>query len=206
MDARVAYAWFMDAPSPVHAAADRHAVASILAVGLAEAGGNLRDVCARVGLSGGALGQLVAEMFPAAAEIFAGIDTRIGVDVAEEEQALRDLFRLYARDHSALTEWVGAMVARRAQSPNHLWQDLGLHSRSEASALMERHFPRLKARNSEDMKWKKFFYRMICRSEGFSLCAAPICTDCDDFETCFGAEDGESLLARVSNGFAGLSP
>lgn len=205
MDAAVAYAWFMDAPAPAHDAADRHAVASILAVGLAEAGGNLRDVCGRVGLSGGALGQLVAEMFPAAAEIFAGIDIRIGVDVAEEEQALRDLFRLYARDHAALTEWVGAMVARRAQSPNHLWQDLGLSDRTELSALIARHFPRLKARNSQDMKWKKFFFRLICRSEGFSLCAAPVCSECEDFDDCFGAEDGETLLARVNNGLARLS-
>lgn len=202
MDAAVAYAWFMDAPSPAYDAADRHAIASILAVGLAEAGGNLRDVCAQVGLSGGALGQLVAGMFPAAAEIFSGIDTRIGVDVPEEEQALRDLFRLYARDTSTLTKWVGAMVARRAQSPNHLWQDMGLRSRTEGSALIERHFPGLKARNSQDMKWKKFFYRMICRSDGFSLCAAPVCSDCDDFDHCFGAEDGEALLARVSNGFS----
>jgi nitrogen fixation protein NifQ len=201
MDAGLAYAWLMDASSPAHDAADRHAVASILAVGLAEARGNLRDVCARVGLSGGALGQLVAGMFPAAAEMFCGIGTSIGVDVPEEEQALRDLFRLYARDTSALTEWIGAMVARRAQSPNHLWQDLGLRSRDEASALIERHFPRLKARNSQDMKWKKFFYRMICRSEGFSLCAAPVCSDCVDFDNCFGDEDGEALLARVSNNF-----
>jgi nitrogen fixation protein NifQ len=42
---------------------------------------------------------------------------------------------------------------------------------------------------------------MICRSEGFSLCAAPVCSDCVDFDNCFGDEDGEALLARVSNNF-----
>jgi len=46
------------------------------------------------------------------------------------------------------------------------------------------------------MKWKKFFYRMICRDEGFRLCSAPSCAECDDFSVCFGDESGESFLAR----------
>lgn len=206
MDAGIAYGLLMQGASPLHDAADCHALASILALGLAEAGGNLGAVCARVGLGGAAVNVLAGELFPDAAGIFDGIDPGIGVAVPEEEQALRDLFRLHARDASRLTGWVGAMLARRAQCADHLWQDLGLRSRAEASALIGRHFPRLKARNSQDMKWKKFFYRQICRSEGFSLCAAPVCSACDDFETCFGAEDGEARLARVSNGFAVRAP
>jgi nitrogen fixation protein NifQ len=201
MDAAIAYAWLMEAPSPAYDPTDRHAVACILAVGLTEAGSNLRDICVRVGLSGSELGRLVADMFPAAAEIFSGIDTGIVVHIPDEELALRDLFRLYACDNSPLTEWIGAMLAHRAQLPNHLWQDLGLSCRDEGSALIARHFPRLQERNSKDMKWKKFFYRLICRSEGFSLCAAPVCTDCDDFDDCFGVEDGETKLAHISNGF-----
>jgi len=55
-------------------------------------------------------------------------------------------------------------------------------------------------KNSADMKWKKFFYRMMCTSEGFRLCSAPVCSECDDFDACFGAEDGEALLARLANG------
>jgi nitrogen fixation protein NifQ len=46
------------------------------------------------------------------------------------------------------------------------------------------------------MKWKKFFFRMICKDEGFRLCSAPSCAECDDFSLCFGDESGESLLAR----------
>jgi nitrogen fixation protein NifQ len=60
-----------------------------------------------------------------------------------------------------------------------------------------RHFAPLAIRNNQDMKWKKFFYRMICRDEGFRLCAAPCCSECGDFENCFGDESGESLLART---------
>lgn len=202
MDARIAYDWLMSLPMPGEDAEDRHAIACILALGLEEAGGNLRDIGARVGLSGAELLALVNKMYPAGREVFAGIDTSIGVERPQEEQALRDLFRLYARDSSAMSAWVGGMIARRAQMPNHLWQDLGVGCRAEGSALIARHFPRLKARNTHDMKWKKFFYRLICRSEGFSLCAAPVCSACDEFEDCFSPETGEARLAHVGNGLA----
>jgi nitrogen fixation protein NifQ len=62
---------------------------------------------------------------------------------------------------------------------------------------MQRHFAPLARRNTQDMKWKKFFFRMICRDEGYSLCSAPSCSECNDFGACFGDESGESLLARV---------
>jgi nitrogen fixation protein NifQ len=88
-------------------------------------------------------------------------------------------------------------VARRAQRPNHLWQDLGLGNRRELSRLMNQHFRPLAVRNTADMKWKKFLYRTICRDEGFSLCTAPSCSECNDFEACFGEESGESFLARA---------
>jgi nitrogen fixation protein NifQ len=61
---------------------------------------------------------------------------------------------------------------------------------------MRLHFAPLALRNSRDMKWKKFLYRMICRDEGYRLCTTPICSECDDFAMCFGDESGESLLAR----------
>jgi nitrogen fixation protein NifQ len=76
-------------------------------------------------------------------------------------------------------------------------QDLGLTNRGELSRLMQRHFALLARRNTQDMKWKKFFFRMICRDEGYRLCAAPCCSECSDFNACFGDESGESLLARV---------
>jgi nitrogen fixation protein NifQ len=61
---------------------------------------------------------------------------------------------------------------------------------------MQRHFAPLARRNTQDMKWKKFFFRMLCRDEGYSLCSAPSCSECSDFCACFGDESGESLLAR----------
>jgi nitrogen fixation protein NifQ len=113
---------------------------------------------------------------------------------------VRDVLWMYATEASSLERHLAAMIARRCLSPHHLWQDLGLRDRTELSRLMRRHFATLAERNRQDMKWKKFLYRMVCRSEGFSLCVAPVCSDCDDFEICFGAEDGEALLARVRLG------
>ena len=77
-------------------------------------------------------------------------------------------------------------------------------NRGELSKLMLRHFVSLARRNDQDMKWKKFFYRMICRDDGFSMCVAPCCSECCDFDACFGSESGESLLARTR--FHGEAP
>jgi nitrogen fixation protein NifQ len=62
---------------------------------------------------------------------------------------------------------------------------------------MLRHFTALARRNNQDMKWKKFLYRTICREDGFSMCVAPCCSECGDFDACFGSESGESLLTPL---------
>ncbi|WP_148293555.1 nitrogen fixation protein NifQ [Azospirillum sp. B4] len=152
-----------------------------------------------VGLGNDALGRLVTALFPGAPLAListAGPPPILG----DDEVAVRDLLWMYASAGTALQRDLSVMIARRCTRPNHLWQDLGLRDRGELSRLMERHFTGLKRRNSQDMKWKKFLYRMICRSEGFSLCSAPVCTDCDDFDACFGAEEGEAVLAHIRAG------
>ena len=95
--------------------------------------------------------------------------------------------------------WLAAIVARRSQSANHLWQDLGLAHRGELNALLRRHFPELVRRNARDMKWKKFLYRALCEREGALICKSPNCTVCCDFAECFGDESGAPLesLARL---------
>ena len=59
---------------------------------------------------------------------------------------------------------------------------------------MTRHLKPLALCNTGDMKWKKF---LICADASYTLCTAPSCAECDDFESCFGEETGESLLARA---------
>ena len=176
---------------------DTHVVASMLAIGVAEAEAARTPVPEAVGLSGEELATMVAQYFPHAAAVFARIRHLALAPRPEEEECLRDLLRRYSTEASPLQMTLADMMARRAMQPNHLWQDLGLRNRRELSWLMERHFEALAQRNSQDMKWKKFLYRAICRDDGFRLCTAPVCTECDDFEACFGDEGGESLLART---------
>lgn len=201
MNANEVYRWLMQ--SSERSTCDEfdiHVTASILALAVAEAHQDGRSVCEGVGLSGAGLGELIAQIFPGAGAAFGEATGDLAVTVDDEEQSLRDILWMYSSTASRLERHLAAMIARRCSRPHHLWQDLGLRDRSELSRLMKRHFGQLAERNRNDIKWKRFLYRMVCRSESFSLCAAPVCSECDDFGNCFGAEDGEAILARVRNG------
>ena len=75
---------------------------------------------------------------------------------------------------------------------NHLWQDMGLSSRAALSELMNAWFPTLAAKNTGDMKWKKFFYKQLCERADIFICKAPTCGACIDYDKCFGPEDAVS--------------
>lgn len=83
---------------------------------------------------------------------------------------------------------VAEQIAVACLGDQHLWQDLGLPSRRELSALFEHWFPALAARNSQDMKWKKFLYKQLCEREELFICKAPSCAVCTDRPVCFGPE------------------
>jgi nitrogen fixation protein NifQ len=89
-------------------------------------------------------------------------------------------------------EWLAYAIASAAMGENHLWQDMGLPNRQVLSNLMSAHFPTLAAKNTGDMKWKKFFYRQLCERAGVPICKSPRCTDCCDYRVCFGPEDAMS--------------
>jgi nitrogen fixation protein NifQ len=132
-------------------------------------------------------------LYPAPTNVSLGMQPPT-VEFDEEEEQLRALFDRFRVDDSLETGWLVAMLARRCMSPNHLWQDLGLSSRGDLNRLMRERFPALAARNAQNMKWKKFFYRCLCEMEGFTLCAAPSCAECSDYSACFGEETGASRL------------
>lgn len=175
---------------------DTHVVASILALSLSESLAEARPVIAAVGLDAIDLAALVAEFFGDAGSLFAPLGDAV-VTRGADESCLVDLLQRCATTPSLFTERLATIIARRAQRPNHLWQDLGFRNRRELSQLMSRNFAPLAQRNTKDMKWKKFLYRTICRDTAYSLCTAPSCAECDDFEICFGEESGESFLARA---------
>lgn len=188
------YRWLMSgASSAVCQQFDAHVVACALSMAFAEANDG-RSLCDALGLSALELSELATSIFPHAAQLFAGLDPALEPLLADDEVCLRDLLARSSSERTRLQQLLTNIVARRALSPNHLWQDLGLRNRRELSWLMSRHFEPLAARNGQDMKWKKFLYRTICRDHSFSLCVAPSCSECEDFDGCFGDESGESLL------------
>lgn len=171
---------------------DRHVLASILAAAAMD-GGPLAE---RAGLSEQELNDMLARNFPAVmVRAFAWIPRPVS-ESDDETAMVRDLLLAQRSTAGDVGRWLAAMVARRAMEPNHLWEDLGLRERSELSRLLTRHFAPLAARNTGNMRWKRFFYRMLCEDDGFVMCTTPVCTDCNDFDLCFGAESGESRMAE----------
>jgi nitrogen fixation protein NifQ len=176
---------------------DLHLVASVLAVAIAQAEAERTSLARTSGLDRTALSALARDLFPDAARPLVEMAGGAAPAPESEEGSVRDILLIYASGGIDFIRPLATLIARRCQEPHHLWQDLGLRNRGELSRLMERHFPRLKARNSGDMKWKKFLYRMVCASEGFTLCPAPVCSDCDDFASCFGTEEGVAQLSHA---------
>lgn len=123
--------------------------------------------------------------------------------LAERMEARRDeivdLMSLL-RDHAdpaagsaAAVDTVAWAIACASLGDQHLWQDLGLPSRRELSALIEHWFPGLAARNTHNMKWKKFFYKQLCLREELLICKAPSCGVCSDHGMCFGPEEASAV-------------
>lgn len=175
---------------------DVHVLASLGALAFHEARAEGTSIVETIGLDHQALSRLFTHMFPHTAPLFLK-DGEVSLSRSDDELILIDLLKRCGTTGSSLEALLAAMIARRALRPHHLWQDLGLQNREELSRLMARHFAPLSARNSKDMKWKKFLYRTICRDTAYSLCMAPSCGDCDDFSICFDEEAGESFLARI---------
>jgi nitrogen fixation protein NifQ len=170
---------------------DRHVLASILAVAATEGG----SVAERVGLPAGDLAALIAQLFPSAHGVVAAWSAQAGKTEDDEIAMVRDLLLTQRSSTGDVGRWLAAMIARRSMEPNHLWEDLGLRERSELTRLLARHFAPLAARNTKNMRWKRFFYRMLCEDDGFVMCTTPVCTQCNDFNLCFGDESGESRMA-----------
>jgi nitrogen fixation protein NifQ len=107
----------------------------------------------------------------------------------DEYDDIVKLLKDYGRDDSDETQHVVAYVADACMGSNHLWQDMQLPNRKALSELMQNYFPILASKNTGDMKWKKFFYKQLCEREDIFICKSPSCSDCIDYQQCFGSED-----------------
>lgn len=167
---------------------DRHLLSCVVAAGLAQTEQPLWDY---LGLPPALLRLMVAAYFPNAG-ITVPRDAKPRPESIEEED-----FRLLLLAHRSREvpeeEWLAWILARRAQGCNHLWEDLGLTCRDDLNTLIHRHFPSVFVLNDKNMKWKKFFYRMMCEAEGMRLCKSPNCEQCPDVGLCF---ESDSLVLR----------
>lgn len=85
------------------------------------------------------------------------------------------------------TAWVTSVLAHACLRPDHLWRDLGLTGREDVTALLTRHYPGLVARNTANLRWKKFLAYSACEHAGLPLAAAPGCAACEDHGFCYGS-------------------
>ncbi|WP_407189996.1 nitrogen fixation protein NifQ [Bradyrhizobium centrosematis] len=171
---------------------DRHVLASILAAATID-GGCLLE---KVGLSYVELTALLERYFPSTKINAAEQASPIKQEDQEEIAMLRDLLLEHRSTQGDIGRWLAAMIARRAMEPDHLWKALGLRNRGELVLVLRRHFGPLAARNVNNMRWKRFFYRMLCENDGLVMCTTPVCDQCGEFNICFGEESGESRLAE----------
>jgi nitrogen fixation protein NifQ len=132
---------------------------------------------------------LMARHFPTFAATLAGLGS--GVDAARdaERDDLSALLLAHRAQRDDSENWMAEIVACACMGADHLWQDLGLWSRIDLSRLMTQNFPALAAKNSRDMKWKKFLYKQLCDRAEVQVCRAPSCEVCADYAGCFGPED-----------------
>lgn len=174
------------------------ALAGVLAQAMDEHGSHLLPL---PGLDALATRRLMAHWFPGA-EGWLGLDwiTLEGAHRPEprsdEVDDLVSLLRNHianGADHERGLE-VAYALACASLGDNHLWQDLSLPSRQELTALIAQWFPEMATRNSNNMKWKKFFYRQLCEREDIMICKSPSCTICTDYRACFGAEEAAITL------------
>jgi len=112
----------------------------------------------------------------------------LDADRSDEHSELRELFLSHADADPRINEWVADILIAGCMGGDHLWQDLGVWSRKDLTALIRTAFAPLADKNVQDMKWKKFFYKQLCIQEGVYTCRAPSCQVCADYKECFGPE------------------
>ncbi|PZV40181.1 nitrogen fixation protein NifQ [Mesorhizobium kowhaii] len=167
---------------------DDHVLACVFSCALKEVEAG-KTAAESTGLSLAELREVLPRSFPGTAMAAFALEDVSDPEI--EEELLRGLLLAHARPNDPASARFAKILARRAMHDGHLWQDLGLLDRAELNRLLATHFPTLAAGNTQNMKWKQYFYRKLCEAEGFSLCTAPNCRECSDFENCFGPEEGE---------------
>lgn len=102
-----------------------------------------------------------------------------------------------------ITRVMTGVVASACFGSRHLWEDMGLVSRSEASLLIERHFPQLAQENVRALKWKHFLFERLGEYLKLPNLHPPGCAGCDEFSACFPGRqplpDNRSSMTTLSS-------
>ena len=143
-----------------------------------------------MGLEGGQFSLLINRLFPGTGIADqAPSGRKLDFSRMLEKDDLVNLLKNFSRADTAETDWIIGILVAGSLGSDHLWQDLGLWSRSQLSAMLQYNFPELAAKNTKDMKWKKFLYKQLCEAEGLYLCRVPSCEVCTDYAKCYGSEE-----------------
>lgn len=103
----------------------------------------------------------------------------------DERNQLVALLCQYKNKRDPSSEKMAEIVATACLTKYHLWESLGLLDRAQLGELIEHNFPTLYALNTDNMRWKRFFYRQLCEQGGDYICRAPSCEECKSYNECF---------------------
>ncbi|GAD01752.1 nitrogen fixation protein NifQ [Agarivorans albus] len=103
----------------------------------------------------------------------------------QERNELSALLFAHCNDKVPFAFQMAIIVATACLSQSHLWHSLGLRNRSELGELLKYNFPLLHQQNTNNMRWKRFFYRQLCQQGGDYVCRAPSCQECSSYSECF---------------------
>ncbi len=183
------------APAADDAALDSLVARCLVHKALAERGDDAGSLARRIGIGGSALCTLLLTVAPDHPLLVA--EDYVPSDTSEEQTWVRNLLLHNVSTDLELSRWLAAILARRAMEANHLWEDLGLPNRGALSRMLQRHFAPLVIRNVNDMRWKRFFFRVLCEDEGLVHCSSPTCSACVDVDRCFEPGSAEAMIARA---------
>jgi nitrogen fixation protein NifQ len=141
-----------------------------------------------LGLARDMFGALAARHFPGAIEIEAFPERIADAQHQPFVEKLRKLLLRYERPpvSNAVDAWcLATIIATACLRPDHLWRDLGLNGREDVTEILTRHYPRLVARNVDQLRWKRFLAQQLALAEGRAPGPAPGCPGCEDFGFCF---------------------
>ncbi|PIP01613.1 MAG: nitrogen fixation protein NifQ [Zetaproteobacteria bacterium CG12_big_fil_rev_8_21_14_0_65_54_13] len=145
-----------------------------------------------MGLTPESFTAMIERFFPAAVLPQAPARSDAWLSQMPEKPELEALFAENRPDDDISRQWIASILIAGCAGRRHLWEDLGLFSRLDLSAMLQDNFPALALKNEHDMKWKKFIYKQLCEREGIYACPAPTCAACADYALCFAPEDQPS--------------